>query len=197
MREDSPHGSGDGRHTRTTPMTDGRTAVCVGSCHAFAVQSALALSAWRLSRLRSHGQVTLQPELQARGLLVAEASERGSIERGSTGPSVIARLGRVLALLAFVVLSLLSFPAAIPHVLAAWLAWASWRIYRGQAAGWILVGATAVVLAKRTVLLPGAFVHNDRGCDWTSPDDALVARSATTTVRIAGAALARTGRPAG
>jgi acyl-CoA thioesterase-1 len=64
-------------------------------------------------------------------------------ERHTIGHRVLqslGRMGRLLTALAVVVLSLLTFPAAIPWMMAAWLGWHTWA---------------AILLVKRVVWMPG------------------------------------------
>jgi lysophospholipase L1-like esterase len=62
----------------------------------------------------------------------------------------IARLGKLVTASAFVAASLLTFPAGIPWMIAAWLGWHTVLVARGKA-GWLpLAACAAIVVAKGT-----------------------------------------------
>ena len=65
------------------------------------------------------------------------------------------QLGRIVLIIALVILSLLVFPACLPWVFAIWLAWITVRLRGGQHAHWLLLGAIAIILLKRPAILPG------------------------------------------
>ncbi len=63
--------------------------------------------------------------------------------------------GRAGGITALVVVSLLTFPNAIPWMVAVWLLWHTVLVVRGRP-GWLpLVGCAAVVLVKRVTWMPG------------------------------------------
>ncbi len=65
------------------------------------------------------------------------------------------RVGQAVAVTAVVVLSLLTFPSAIPWMAAAWLAWHTWLVHRSRA-GWLpLAVCAAVLIVKGVPWLPG------------------------------------------
>ena len=72
-----------------------------------------------------------------------------------TRSSRLRRIGRAAGIAAAVAVSLLTFPGAIPWMIAFWLGWHTWSVARGRA-GWLpLVACALIVLIKRTPWLPG------------------------------------------
>lgn len=99
--------------------------------------------------------------------------------------SALSRAGRMVALCAAVVAALLTFPGAIPWMIALWLLGHSVAVLVGRR-GWLPLGlGAAVVLAKRTAWTPGLGVL------------ALAAAGVVAARWLRGAgAFARAGRPA-
>jgi len=78
----------------------------------------------------------------------SRASPSPASERGwATG---VTRIGRVVLISALVVLSLLTFPAAIPWMVALWMAWHTWSAARNRPAWLPLAACLAILLVKRT-----------------------------------------------
>jgi hypothetical protein len=69
--------------------------------------------------------------------------------------AAVTRIGRIVLISGLVVLSLLTFPAAIPWMVALWLAWHTWSAARSRLAWLPLVACAAILLVKRTAWPPG------------------------------------------
>lgn len=83
-----------------------------------------------------------------------QPTERHTI--GHRAPRSVGRIGHLLLILALVAVSLLTFPSAIPWMVAAWIGWHTCVVARGRP-GWLpLLGCAAVLLVKRATWMPGA-----------------------------------------
>jgi lysophospholipase L1-like esterase len=69
--------------------------------------------------------------------------------------ATLARAGRVVARTALVIASLIAFPSVVPWMIAVWLAWHTWLVWRGRPAWAPLVGCLAILVAKMPAWLPG------------------------------------------
>lgn len=69
--------------------------------------------------------------------------------------AVLTRIGRIALISGLVVLSLLTFPAWIPWMVALWLSWHTWSVARNRPAWLSLLTCAAILLAKRTAWPPG------------------------------------------
>ncbi|MFH1265630.1 MAG: GDSL-type esterase/lipase family protein, partial [Planctomycetota bacterium] len=79
------------------------------------------------------------------------ASERGFLVS-------MKRSGRALLISGLVAASLLTFPSAIPWMVALWLSWHTWLVVRRRP-GWLpLVACALILLAKRPAWPPGTVV---------------------------------------
>jgi lysophospholipase L1-like esterase len=90
------------------------------------------------------------------GNVISTAVDGGKVGARPSGlRGALSRAGRMAALGAAVGAALLTFPGAIPWMIALWLLWHSMAALRGRR-GWLPLGlCAAVVLAKRTAWTPG------------------------------------------
>lgn len=68
------------------------------------------------------------------------------------------RIVRVVALMAALVASLLTFPAGVPWMVAGWLAVFTWGVVRGRSGAWCLAIPVVVILIKRVDWPPGLWL---------------------------------------
>lgn len=73
----------------------------------------------------------------------------------STGRVILRRAVRTLVLAVFVFASLLTFPNALPWMVAAWVGGHAWLVLRSRRSWLPLAGCAAVLLAKNPPWLPG------------------------------------------